>query len=442
MRQEQERGITKMMKITKNTFVKICVTSLAMIAFALGSGAKAFYKGMGIEWIRNIWYGLWIAAGILFAVLLINFLLFNYIWKGIHYCWTHWRVKNRLIHQMLDAGFGIERSYWYDLPKIKLTFAPDFVSGTLRIRNNLKHNKKLDDVVMSAALGKYVVEEHYQTDDGNYYVYKLVDGSVSFKIHFRSFQEFLDYNAKVPTYSLFLDARSQVKFQHMLIAGQTGSGKTYFLYNLILQMQNKAISPMMYFADPKGSSLAVIGNAIAKERTAVEFEGIIQLLERFVEALHTRKAEIAVLLESKIDADYSDFGKAAHIFLFDEFASFVAVLASQEKKVRDRVKALLYECVLQGRQLGFFLILAMQKADATLIDTAIRENMPCKVVLGNSEPQTYVTAFGTGVDIPERDYQVGEGVFTEPTLAPRPKLVQAPELDFDILDACKGARVV
>lgn len=442
MRQEQERGITKMMKITKNTFVKICVTSLAMIAFALGSGAKAFYKGMGIEWIRNIWYGLWIAAGILFAVLLINFLLFNYIWKGIHYCWTHWRIKNRLIHQMLDAGFGIERSYWYDLPKIKLTFAPDFVSGTLRIRNNLKHNKKLDDVVMSAALGKYVVEEHYQTDDGNYYVYKLVDGSVSFKIHFRSFQEFLDYNAKVPTYSLFLDARSQVKFQHMLIAGQTGSGKTYFLYNLILQMQNKAISPMMYFADPKGSSLAVIGNAIAKERTAVEFEGIIQLLERFVEALHTRKAEIAVLLESKIDADYSDFGKAAHIFLFDEFASFVAVLASQEKKVRDRVKALLYECVLQGRQLGFFLILAMQKADATLIDTAIRENMPCKVVLGNSEPQTYVTAFGTGVDIPERDYQVGEGVFTEPTLAPRPKLVQAPELDFDILDACKGARVV
>lgn len=439
---EQERGITEMMKITKKAFFKILISTAAMIAFALGMGARAFYRWQGIKLIENLWYSLWIVAGILFTALLVEFFLSNYIWKGFRYTWNHWRIKNRLIHQMLDAGFGIERSYWYDLPKIKLSFAPDFASGTLRIRNNLKHNKKLDDMVLSAALGKFIVEEHYQTDDGNYYVYKLVDGSVSFKIQFRSFQEFLDYNAKIPTYSLFLDARSQVKFQHMLIAGQTGSGKTYFLYNLILQMQNKAISPMMYFADPKGSSLAVIGNAIAKERTAVEFEDIIQLLERFVEAMHTRKAEIAVLLESKIDADYSDFGKAAHIFLFDEFASFVAVLASQEKKVRDRVKALLYECVLQGRQLGFFLILAMQKADATLIDTAIRENMPFKVVLGNSEPQTYVTAFGTGVDIPERDYQIGEGVFMEPVLAPRPKLVQAPKLDFDILDACKGARVV
>lgn len=442
MRQEQERGITKMMKITKNTFVKICVTSLAMIAFALGSGAKAFYKGMGIEWIRNIWYGLWIAAGILFAVLLINFLLFNYIWKGIHYCWTHWRIKNRLIHQMLDAGFGIERSYWYDLPKIKLTFAPDFVSGTLRIRNNIKHNKKLDDMVLTAALGKYVVEEHYQSDDGNYYIYNLVDGSVSFKIQFRSFEEFQNYNARVPTYSLFLDSRSQIKFQHALIAGQTGSGKTYFLYSLILQIQNKKVPHLLYFADPKGSSLAVIGYTVARERTAVELEEIIRLLEEFVAAMHTRKAEIAALLERKIDADYSYFGKPAHILVFDEYASFSAALASQEKKVRDHVKNLLYESILQGRQLGFFLILAMQKADATLIDTAIRENMPCKVVLGNSEPQTYVTAFGTGVDIPERDYQIGEGVFMEPMLAPRPKLVQAPELDFEILSACKGARVV
>ena len=211
------------MRITKKAFFKILISAAAMIAFALGSGARAFYKGMGIEWIRNIWYGLWIAAGVLFAVLFIYFLLSNYIWKGFRYIWNHWRIKNRLMHQMLDAGFGIERSYWFELPKIKLTFAPDFASGMLKIRNNLKHNKKLDDVVMSAALGKYVVEEHYQTDDGNYYVYKLVDGSVSFKIQFRSFQEFLDYNAKIPTYSLFLDARSQVKFQHMLIAGQTGS---------------------------------------------------------------------------------------------------------------------------------------------------------------------------------------------------------------------------
>ena len=430
------------MKTTKKRCFRIFISALAMIAFALGLGARAIYKWQGIRLIGYWWNILWIVAGALYVALFVEFLLSHYIWKGFRYFWNHWRITRRLVHQMLDAGFGIERSFWYELPKIKLTFEKDFVSGTLRVRNNLKHNKKLDDVVLSAALGKFVVEEHFLTDDGNYYIYKLADGSASYKARFHSFKEFLDYIANLPVYGLFLDLRSRIKFQHMLIVGQTGSGKTYFLYSLILQIRNKRIQHVIYFADPKGSSLAVIGKLIDRERTAEKFEDIIRLLEQLVEQMRRRKTEIAALLEGKVDADYSYFEKPAHFFVFDEYASFSAVLASQEKKVRDHVKALLYECILQGRQLGFFLILVMQKADATLIDTALRENIPCKVVLGNSEPQTYVTAFGTGVDIPERDYQVGEGVFTEPVLAPRPKLVQAPELDFDILDACKGARVV
>ena len=104
---------------------------------------------------------------------------------------------------------------------------------------------------------------------------------------------------------------------------------------------------------------------------------------------------------------------------------------------------LLYEVILQGRQLGFFVFLVMQKSDATLIDTALRDNIPLKIVLGNSEQQTYVTAFGAGVDVPNRHYQTGEGVFTEPVIAPEPKLVQFPFLDFDILSFCKqNSRVV
>ncbi len=82
--------------------------------------------------------------------------------------------------------------------------------------------------------------------------------------------------------------------------------------------------------------------------------------------------------------------------------------------------------------------MVMQKSDASLIDTAIRDNVPLKIVLGNSETQTYVTAFGAGVEIPNRHYFVGEGVFTEPTLAPEPKIVQCPLCDFDILAAVKG----
>lgn len=370
------------------------------------------------------------------GVITSEFLLSNKIYKGIGYFVTYWYTRNLLEKQMIDAGFAIQRSFYIGLPKIKLSFEKDLSCGVLRVRNSLKFDKRLDDVVMSAALGKFVVDRHYVTDDGNYFVYELVNGAASFKLTFNSFNEFLEYSNKVPPYKLFLDARSQVKLQHTLLVGMTGSGKSYSLYSLLLQMVNKSVMYHLYLADPKGSSLAVLGDAIAPQNTAISMEEITEQLTAFVELMRQRKAELKERLKGKLDADYSDFGLEPYIFVCDEYASFSAVLASCEKKERDRVKALLYEIILQGRQLGFFLFLAMQKSDATLLETALRDNIPLKVVLGNSEQQTYVTAFGTGAQIPQRHFCVGEGVFTEPTLAPEPRLVQFPFCNFDILQSC------
>jgi DNA segregation ATPase FtsK/SpoIIIE-like protein len=123
------------------------------------------------------------------------------------------------------------------------------------------------------------------------------------------------------------------------------------------------------------------------------------------------------------------------VFIIDEYASFVAILSSMDKKTKDKVRALLYEIVLQGRQLGFFIFLVTQQAHSNIIETAIRENIPLKIVLGNSEHQTYVTAFGSSVKIPNYNYSVGKGIFTEPTIAPEPKLVECPYFAFDILDS-------
>lgn len=64
-------------------------------------------------------------------------------------------------------------------------------------------------------------------------------------------------------------------------------------------------------------------------------------------------------------------------------------------------------------------------------------------MLGNAEDQTYVTAFGAGVDIPERKMKIGEGVYTYPAVAEKPKLCAFPTLNFDILDALtRGAGVL
>lgn len=420
----------------KRQILRLLAAATAVCCLVLYAGARHVQRYVQIAFFDTLCWASLMLAILLLVCCVADFLLSNKAYKGARYFANYWYIRSLLEKQMIDAGFSIQRSYYIELPKIQLSFNEALTTGVLRIRNTLKNDKKLDDVVMSSGLGRYVVDRHYCTDDANFYVYELVDGSASFKLTFNNFDDFLKYSNELPPYKLFLDGRSRVKLQHTLLVGMTGSGKSYSLYSLLLQMVNKSVAYHLYLADPKGSSLAVLGDAIAPQSTAVSMEEITEQLTAFVELMRQRKMELKELLKGKLDADYSDFGMEAHIFIFDEYASFAAVLASCEKKERDRVKALLYEIILQGRQLGFFLFLAMQKSDATLLETALRDNIPLKIVLGNSEQQTYVTAFGAGVQIPQRHYLVGEGVFTEPTIAPEPKLVQFPFCDFGILQAC------
>lgn len=350
-----------------------------------------------------------------------------------------WRILFSLQHQLRDAGFGIERLWLLELPKVELSFSENLMTGVLQVQNSVKFNKRLNDIDFSAALRNYKIERHYISRDANWYIYELLRADVSFRMTFSSLPIFHLTAGQIGPYELFLDARSICQLQHTLLVGQTGSGKTYALYSLILQMLLKRVPYELYFADPKGSSISVLSQQIAPERTAVTFDEIIDLLENFVAAMDERKAEFAEQLNTRLDADYRYFDLSPHVLVIDEYAAFSAVVATKEKKVRDHIEALMHQIILMGRQLGFFVILVMQKSDAKLITTALRDNIPLKIVLGNAEDTTYETTFGTGVDIPPMDYPPGDGVFTEPALAKTPKLVQFPTLDFDILSAAKEA---
>ena len=349
----------------------------------------------------------------------------------------HAKIFLKLRHQLIDAGFSVDRMWLLSLPKVELSFSEDLSTGILKIQNSIKFNKRLDDIDFSAALGNYKIERHYLSRDANWYVYELLRADVSFRMHLTCLSSFVSVTRQIAPYDIFLDMRSICQLQHTLLVGQTGSGKTYALYSLILQMLCKRVPYELYFADPKGSSISVLSRQIAPERTAVSFDEIVALLEDFVEAMDARKVAFADQLNTRLDADYRYFELEPHVLIIDEYAAFSAVVATKEKKVRDHVESLMHQIILMGRQLGFFVILVMQKSDAKLITTALRDNIPLKIVLGNAEATTYETTFGTGVDIPPIDYPPGDGVFSEPTLAKTPKLVQFPTLDFDILAAAK-----
>jgi len=375
---------------------------------------------------------------VIFSIQIAVWLIRNKAYKGLKHAAHHYLIVLKLRKSFLDANYFNKRFYFNteiaELPKIKLQFTANFSKATLFIEN-ININKDISDVNISFALNNFIVERAYLSNNENYYVFEIYNSNTDQQLKFGSLDELQKQSVQVDDYTLFIDKSISISLYGTLLVGMTGSGKTYALYSLILQMLAKNVQYNIYFADPKNSSLAVLGERISAKNSATNIEDIITLLQSFNEMMEVRKVEIKDKLNTKLEATYADFQYEPYIFIFDEFASFQTVLQTMEKKKRDEVMKLLSHVVLQGRQLGFFLWIVMQKSDATLLPTNLRENLPVKFVLGNAEKQTYTTAFGTGVDIPEKNFALGQGVFTCPIVANTPKICHFSYLDFDILEA-------
>ena len=360
------------------------------------------------------------------------------IWRGGKYAVTHAKMERHIRQALLEAGYGIASgNQYFHLPQVKIHFeGKDLAAGVVQIQNHIKSDTSLASVNLSSALGNYVVDAQYISDDNNCYTYEISDSRIDRQLQFDSYVALADYarkhTDKYGPYTLFCDKRNRgIKIRSLLLVGITGSGKSYALMGLIAQLLNWPVHPIVYYADPKGSDIAVLGSSLAPERTADDIDGIIDLLHAFYAAMMERKEEMRGQLSGKLGADFTEWRLPAYIFIMDEYAAFQASI-SRDKKRREEVEEILRNVVLMGRQLGFFTWICMQKSDSGDIPTAIRDNLPLKVCLGNAPATTLITIFGRSADLPSRHWGKGQGlIFCDGiTAAPRP--VSFPTLNFDI----------
>lgn len=408
------------------------IATLYTAGWSLLGPVSDFFPSVGfISWLGG---RLLVLACVLTAVCLIRWALVHRLKWGFRHAFTHAWV----LYQVRAALLAVGGTYGNTAPpRVKLNLSRDLSYGTLMIRNHIKYDKQLESVNLSSALGRYITENQYRSDDENWHVYEIEDGRVDRQLIFESYQEFVEYCRQYEDYTLFMDKQTAVPLSSMLLVGLTGSGKTYALYSLILQLQNWRTKPELYFVDPKGSSLCVLGSEIETNRAEDSIEGIISLLEQFYSRMQERKAELKERLKEKLDADYRHWHMPAHIFFFDELGVFQSVANTLDKKTRDNFNMWLRSIVLQGRQLGFFLWAVMQKSDSTDIPTAIRDNLVWKVVLGQATNTTYMTTFEHAADLPKRKFGLGQGLYSYQGRTRQPKITSFPTLDFDILEAAK-----
>lgn len=361
-------------------------------------------------------------------------------YKGFGYAFTHARMMNKLRRMLLEAGAKHTTQEYAGeelvarLPKIKIILEDDLKSGTVILGNSIRYHKLFEDMNISSALGSYVVLEQYISDDMNEYVYNFEKRSEK-NMKFNSYDDFKKYSQVYEDYTLFIDDKNSVPLHHTLIVGATGSGKTYATYSLLLQMLNFSTRPEIYIADPKRSSLYVLGKKIACDNTAGVTGEIVVLLQRFYNQMLLREKEMQQHLMKKLDSDFKDWNLPAHVFVIDEFSSFQSVINTHDKATKDKVNMYLTNIIQKGRQLGFYMIIIMQKSDSKILPTYLRDNLVFKVVLGQATDTTYQTAFEEYADLPKLNFSAGQGLYSYQGLTRQPKVCSFPALEFDILQS-------
>lgn len=259
----------------------------------------------------------------------------NKAYRGLKYAFNHYVNVLRLRRAFLDANYFNKRLYLNteiaELPKINIEFKTNFSNAILSIEN-ININKDIGDVSISFALKNFIVDRAYLSKNENFFVFEIYDSTIDQQLKFNDLQAIRSYSLQLDDYTLVIDKSTNISLYGTLLVGQTGSGKTYALYSLILQMLTKNVKYNIYFADPKNSSLAVLGERISAECTATSMEDIITLLQSFNKSMEDRKTELKNKLNTKLEATYADFQYEPYIFIFDEFASFQTVLQTMEKR--------------------------------------------------------------------------------------------------------------
>lgn len=418
------------------------LVSLAVVGVAMAYALPAHNFPYGIDFLQRTGAICFTLAGVQIVIYMVYWFFYHKAYKGVKYAFIHARMMRNLRCMLLEASTkhtvqeyaGEEKVA--RLPKIRILISDDMESGKVIIGNSIRFHKLFEDMNISSALGQYVVMEQYLSDDMNFYIYEFERSEIK-QLVFKDYNELKSYCSQCEDNTLFLDKKNKVPLHHTLIVGSTGSGKTYATYSLLLQLLNFSITPDIYIADPKQSSLYVLGKQIACDSTAGVTGEIVLLLERFYHEMTKREKELQKYLDKKLDSDYKDWELKPHVLIIDEFSSFMSVVSVLDKSTRDKVNMYLTNIIQKGRQLGFFMWIIMQKSDSKILSTYLRDNLVFKVVLGQATDTTYQTAFEEYASLPRLKFQPGYGLYSFQGLTRQPKVCSFPRLEFDVLHSVR-----
>ncbi|MCH3952194.1 MAG: cell division protein FtsK [Leuconostoc mesenteroides] len=180
-------------------------------------------------------------------------------------------------------------------------------------------------------------------------------------------------------------------FYNVLISGNVGTGKSYTMFAIIGQLLQ--VTKFVYIIDPKRSDLAGLKHVPELKNNVFSVASEInQAVIDFYTKMMARAEKIEVIKASGQVGTYKDFGFAPYFLVFDEFGAYYEMndrLAYDDptKASYETAMSNLREIAMLGRELGFYILIGMQRPDAGSLPMAIRNQLNMRINMGVPTPE-------------------------------------------------------
>lgn len=209
---------------------------------------------------------------------------------------------------------------------------------------------------------------------------------------------------------------------HLLLVGNTGSGKTQLVQYIISCILEQGVR--VVYCDPKkDDDMRLFMKNHPSVRYVTTENEIAKAVRETEEEVRSREMD----LES-IGIKEAEFNPI--FLLFDEMIAFAKIA---NKKTYEEVEKRLSAIVVTGRSKRVYAGMILQRPDTNFIEGAIRDNLGCRICMGQMSDTAYKMAFGSDFsNVRNNRREIGSGLIYRQGVDTKPREFLAPYI-------CKGA---
>lgn len=206
---------------------------------------------------------------------------------------------------------------------------------------------------------------------------------------------------------------------HLLLTGNTGSGKTQLAQYIISCLIEQGVS--VVYCDPKkDDDMRRFMQCHPSVKYVTTENEIAKIVRETEEEVRFRERDL-----QSIGIDEAEFNPV--FLIFDELIAFAKV---SEKKTYEETARRLGAIVVTGRSKRVYAGLILQRPDTSFIEGAIRENLGCRICMGQMSDTAYRMTFGSDfAEVKNLRREMGAGLIYRQGVDTKPREFLAPYIE-------------